>query len=83
MKKTEKEYQKELLQKLSGNAYLSEPCVSATDCTGITQRIPENEYVANSYTDIYDVPVSAHDGAQCYKKTIKTQKKENQKGKTE
>ena len=31
--------------------------VSATECTGLTAKVPENESEADSYKDIYNVPV--------------------------
>ena len=46
----------------SKDAFLSNPVASATDCTGITHE------EAESYCDIADVPVTALDGAEKYKK---------------
>ena len=31
--------------------------VSATECTGLTAKVPENEAEADSYKDIYGIPV--------------------------
>ena len=31
--------------------------VSATECTGLTATVPENEAEADSYKDIYGIPV--------------------------
>jgi hypothetical protein len=31
--------------------------VSATECTGLTAKVPENEDEADSYKDIYGIPV--------------------------
>ena len=50
------------------DAFLSNPVASATDCTGITQKIPYTDEEAESYCDIADVPVTALDGAEKYKK---------------
>ncbi len=49
---------------LCEDAYFRNPVASATDCTGITQRIPEYESEAESYSDIYDVPVTSLDGGE-------------------
>ena len=52
----------------SKDAFLTNPVASATDCTGITQTIPETEAEAQSYCDIADVPITALDGSEKYKK---------------
>ncbi|MGM9664687.1 MAG: hypothetical protein ACI3XF_07600 [Eubacteriales bacterium] len=50
------------------DAFMSNPVVSANDCTGITQHIPETGDEAEAYTDIYDVPVTALDHSSKHKK---------------
>ena len=51
----------------SKDAFLTNPIASATDC-GITPTIPGTEEEAQSYCDIADVPVTALDGSEKYKK---------------
>lgn len=46
------------------DAFLNNPVASATDCTGYVQNIPDYEYEAESYSDLYDVPVSSLDGGE-------------------
>ncbi|MFR1519128.1 MAG: hypothetical protein ACLSVG_10250 [Clostridia bacterium] len=46
------------------DAFLYNPVASATDCTGYVQNIPDYEYEAESYGDLYDVPVSSLDGGE-------------------
>lgn len=52
----------------SKDAFLTNPIASATDCTGITQTIPETEEEAQSFCDIADIPVTSLDGSEKYKK---------------
>lgn len=46
------------------DAFLYNPVASSTDCTGYVQRIPEYENEAESYADLYDVPVASYDGGE-------------------
>ena len=48
--------------------YLQMPAASATDFTGVTPIVPETEYEAESYCDVMDIPVTAKDGTEKYKK---------------
>lgn len=48
--------------------YFQMPAASATDFTGVTPIIPETEYEAESYCDVMDIPVTAKDGTEKYKK---------------
>lgn len=34
---------------------------SATECTGLTQFIPETDHETESFKDFYDIPLSAED----------------------
>ena len=34
---------------------------SSTECTGLTQFIPETEHEAESFKNLYDIPLSAED----------------------
>lgn len=52
-------YDKQKAYKYSEDAFLTNPVASATDCTGYVQRVPENSDEAESYEEIYDVPVSS------------------------
>lgn len=67
-KKIEKERYYKSAADYSKDAFLSNPIASATDCTGITQKIPYTDEEAESYCDIADVPVTALDGAEKFKK---------------
>lgn len=44
------------------DSFLNNPVASATECTGYVQNIPDDEYEAESYGALYDVPVSSLDG---------------------
>lgn len=46
------------------DAFLYNPVASATDCTGYVQQIPEYENEAESYAELYDVPVASYDGGE-------------------
>ena len=46
----------------SKDAFLHNPVASATDCTGYVQNVPDYEWEAESYGELYDVPVSSLDG---------------------
>ncbi len=35
--------------------------VSSTECTGLTQFIPETEHEAESFKHLYDIPLSAEE----------------------
>ena len=48
--------------------YFQMPAASATDFTGVTPIVPETEYEAESYCDVMDIPVTAKDGSEKYKK---------------
>lgn len=50
------------------DAFLANPTASANECTGITQRIPEDGAEAEAYTDIYNIPVTALDHSSKHKK---------------
>ncbi len=50
------------------DVFLTNPIVSATDVTGITPTLPQNESEAESYCSIADVPVTATDGSEAYHK---------------
>ena len=45
--------------KYAEDAFLHNPIASVTDCTGFVQRVPECADEAESYEDLYDVPVSS------------------------
>lgn len=38
------------------DSFLNNPVASATECTGYVQNIPDDEYEAESYGALYDVP---------------------------
>jgi len=42
----------------SKDAFLHNPVASVTDTTGYVQRVPFDEVEADSYEDMFDVPVS-------------------------
>ncbi|MBE7058362.1 MAG: hypothetical protein E7387_04605 [Ruminococcaceae bacterium] len=42
----------------SRDAFLHNPVASATDTTGYVQRVPFDEAEADSYENMFDVPVS-------------------------
>ncbi len=46
------------------DAFLHNPVASATDCTGYVQNVPDCEWEAESYGDLYDVPVASLDGGE-------------------
>ena len=46
------------------DSFLNNPVASATECTGYVQNIPDDEYEAESYGALYDVPVSSLDGGE-------------------
>jgi hypothetical protein len=48
--------------------YFQMPAASPTDFTGLAPIVPETEYEAESYCDVMDVPVTAKDGSEKYKK---------------
>ncbi len=50
--------------------FLHAPCASATEYTGLAPTVPETEYEAESIADILDVPVTARDGSEAYKKRV-------------
>ena len=46
------------------DAFLNNPVASATECTGYVQNVPDYEYEAESYGELYNVPVSSLDGGE-------------------
>lgn len=50
------------------DVFLTNPIASATDATGITPTLPQDESEAESYCSIADIPVTATDGSVAYYK---------------
>lgn len=46
------------------DAFLNNPVASVTECTGYVQNVPDEECEAESYGDLYDVPVASLDGGE-------------------
>lgn len=61
--------------RLAEKAMFRNPCVSATECTGGVQRIPEDESGAEFYCDILDIPITALDGGEAYNLLFLSEKK--------
>lgn len=48
------------------DAMFTNPVASNTECTGMTPTVPDGNYEAASYNDLYDLPVSHRELREYY-----------------